>query len=143
AQLLTRAASTRHDNGGPTYRTVITDLTEWKKAQEEKRELATKEQSARAATEAKDHFMAILSHELRTPLTPVLASVSALLARSNVSRSDRPILGMIRRNIELEARLIEDLLDITRITRNKLQLRVESVDMHNAIRDVLEMCAEE
>jgi len=97
----------------------------------------------RAAAEAKDRFMAILSHELRTPLTPVLAAVSALLQRSNVSRSDRPILEMIRRNIELEARLIEDLLDVTRITRNKLQLRVEPVDMHQAIRDVLEMCAEE
>ena len=125
------------------FRTVITDLTELKQAELEKRELALKEQSARASAEAKDRFMAILSHELRTPLTPVLAAVSALLDRSNVSRSDRPILEMIRRNIELEARLIEDLLDVTRITRNKLQLRVEPVDMHQAIRDVLEMCAEE
>jgi CheY-like chemotaxis protein len=118
-------------------------MTEWKRTEEEKRELAMKEQNARAAAEAKDRFMAILSHELRTPLTPVLAAVSALLQRSNVSRSDRPILEMIRRNIELEARLIEDLLDVTRITRNKLQLRVEAVDMNAAIRDVLEMCAEE
>ena len=143
AQLLSRPTVSEGGNGPATFRTAVTDMTEWKRAQEEKRELAMKEQSARAAAEAKDRFMAILSHELRTPLTPVLAAVSALLGRSNVSRSDRPILEMIRRNIELEARLIEDLLDITRITRNKLQLRVENVDMHVAIRDVLEMCAEE
>jgi signal transduction histidine kinase/ActR/RegA family two-component response regulator len=143
AQLLSRASGGEGENGPPIFRTAVTDMTEWKRAEEEKRDLAMKEQNARAAAEAKDRFMAILSHELRTPLTPVLAAVSALLQRSNVSRSDRPILEMIRRNIELEARLIEDLLDVTRITRNKLQLRVESVDMHVAIRDVLEMCAEE
>src|SRR5262245_57178798 len=74
AQLLTRPASDEKDNGAPSYRTVITDLSEYKKAEEEKRELAMKEQSARAAAEAKDRFMAILSHELRTPLTPVLAA---------------------------------------------------------------------
>jgi PAS domain S-box-containing protein len=143
AQLLSRPAPNEAGNGSPSFRTAVTDLTEWRKTEEEKRDLAMKEQNARAAAEAKDRFMAILSHELRTPLTPVLAAVSALLSRSNVSRSDRPILEMIRRNIELEARLIEDLLDVTRITRNKLQLRVENVDMHMAIRDVLEMCAEE
>jgi len=143
AQLLSRPSSAEGNGGSSSFRTAITDLSEWKRAEEEKRELAMKEQNARAAAEAKDRFMAILSHELRTPLTPVLAAVSALLQRSNVSRSDRPILEMIRRNIELEARLIEDLLDVTRITRNKLQLRVEPVDMHLAIRDVLEMCAAE
>src|SRR6185295_17228840 len=142
AELLSRPAEAR-GNGKQSFRTAISDLTELRQAEAAKRELAMREQSARAAAEAKDRFMAILSHELRTPLTPVLAAVSALLARSNVSRSDRPILEMIRRNIELEARLIEDLLDVTRITHNKIQLRVENVDMNVAIRDVLEMCAEE
>jgi len=142
AQLLSQRAE-EDWNGRYSYRTAISDLTELRQVEEEKRELAMKEQKARAGAEAKDRFMAILSHELRTPLTPVLAAVSALLERSNVSRSDRPILEMIRRNIELEARLIEDLLDVTRITRNKLQLRVGDVDMHAAIRDVLEMCAQE
>src|SRR5258706_1971187 len=143
AQLLSRPSPVEGNGGSSSFRTAIPDMSEWKGAEEEKRELAMKEQSAGAAAEAKDRFMAILSHELRTPLTPVLAAVSALLQRSNVSRSDRPILEMIRRNIELEARLIEDLLDVTRITRNKLQLRVEPVDIHAAIKDVLEVCAEE
>src|SRR6266850_5195138 len=143
AQLLSRPSPGEGGNGQPIFRTAVTDMSEWKRAEEEKRDLAMKEQNARAAAEAKDRFMAILSHELRTPLTPVLAAVSALLQRSNVSRSDRPILEMIRRNIDLEARLIEDLLDVTRITRNKLQLKVETVDMHLAIRDVLDMVAEE
>ncbi|HEV8606277.1 MAG TPA: ATP-binding protein [Tepidisphaeraceae bacterium] len=142
AQLLSRRSSNDAD-GSTSYRSALSDLTELKRAEAEKRELALKEQAARADVEARDRFMAILSHELRTPLTPVLAAVSALLERSNVSRSERPILEMIRRNIELEARLIEDLLDVTRITRNRLQLRVETVDIHTAIRDVLDMCAQE
>jgi CheY-like chemotaxis protein len=109
--------------------------------------MLAKEQAARgdaeAANRAKDLFLATLSHEMRTPLTPVLAAVTALLQRGNVARSDRPMLEMIRRNVELEARLIEDLLDLSRISINKLQLRLETVDMHTAIRDVLDMCAED
>jgi len=91
AQLLSRPSPVEGNGSTSSFRTAITDMSEWKRAEEEKRELAMKEQNARAAAEAKDRFMAILSHELRTPLTPVLAAVSALLQRSNVSRSDRPI----------------------------------------------------
>jgi signal transduction histidine kinase/ActR/RegA family two-component response regulator len=141
AQVLSRRSVDRE--GMHTFRTAISDITDLRRVEQEKRDLALKEQSARANAEAKDRFMAILSHELRTPLTPVLAAVTALLQRSNVSRSDRPILEMIRRNVELEARLIEDLLDVTRISSNKLQLRLETVDLHVAIRDVLDMCAQE
>jgi signal transduction histidine kinase/ActR/RegA family two-component response regulator len=118
-----------------------------RKVERDRDDMLAKEQAARgeaeAANRAKDMFLATLSHEIRTPLTPVLAAVTALLQRSNVSRSDRPILEMIRRNIELEARLIEDLLDVTRINQNKLQLRLEPVDLHEAIRDVLDMSAED
>ena len=91
AQLLSRPSPVEGNGSTSSFRTAITDMSEWKRAEEEKRELAMKEQNARAAAEAKDRFMAILSHELRTPLTPVLAAVSALLQRSNVSRSDRPM----------------------------------------------------
>ncbi|HEV8290778.1 MAG TPA: PAS domain S-box protein, partial [Tepidisphaeraceae bacterium] len=68
AQLMSRPASVEGGNGPVSFRTAVTDMTEWKRTEEEKRELAMKEQNARAAAEAKDRFMAILSHELRTPL---------------------------------------------------------------------------
>src|SRR4029077_16411738 len=52
-------------------------------------------------------------------------------------------LAMMQRNIELESQLIDDLLDLTRITKNKMQLDVQPVDAHQALRNVVEMCASE
>ncbi len=98
-------------------------------------------QSALAeATRAKDHFLAVLSHELRTPLTPVLMSVSAMLESPEISPSCRLELTMIRDNIVLEARLIDDLLDISRIARGKMLYRFEVVDLHGVLRRVVENC---
>ena len=72
----------------------------------------------------------MLSHELRTPLTPVLTSVFALEQTDDLSEETRASLQMIRRNVELEARLIDDLLDLTRISKGKVQLNLEEVDAH-------------
>jgi len=75
---------------------------------------------AESAGRAKDRFLAMLSHELRTPLTPVLATVSELVTDPCVSPALRATFEMIRRNIKLEARLIDDLLDVSRISAGKL-----------------------
>src|SRR5256885_7784009 len=72
-------------------------------------------------------FLAMLSHELRTPLTPVLASALALESEPDLPKDIHESLQMIRRNVELEARLIDDLLDLTRIDRGKVQLNFEVV----------------
>src|SRR5438046_10407665 len=85
----------------------------------------------------------MLSHELRTPLTPVLASALALESEPALPQDVHESLHMIRRNAELEARLIDDLLDLTRIDRGKVQLNLEVVDAHMLLQSALEICQAE
>jgi len=94
------------------------------------------------ANRAKDQFLAMLSHELRTPLTPVLGVIQAI-EESDLPDDTRTLVGIARRNIELEARLIDDLLDITRVIQGKLSLMLENVDAHSLIESVVSMCREE
>lgn len=116
------------------------DVTENRRAEALLRESET---TARAASAAKDAFIAQLSHELRTPLTPVLMTASALKEDESLSEDVRQQLRMIERNIALEARLIDDLLDITRITHGKLSLRTEPCNVHSLLRHVVEMVQDE
>ena len=83
----------------------------------------------------------MLSHELRTPLTPVLATVRSLQSLENLPDEIRTDLEMIRRNAELEARLIDDLLDLTRVANNKVQLNLETVDAHVALQYAFDICS--
>jgi HAMP domain-containing protein/nitrogen-specific signal transduction histidine kinase/CheY-like chemotaxis protein len=92
---------------------------------------------------AKDQFLAMLSHELRTPLTPVLSSVLALEHEQTMPEAVRESLQMIHRNVELEARLIDDLLDLTRISQGKVQLSLETVDAHKLLHNALDICQAE
>ena len=103
-------------------------------------ELRQAKEAAEAANRAKDHFLATLSHELRTPLTPVLALASALAEDETLPERVRQALTVIRRNVELEARLIDDLLDLTRISRGKLELRREVVDVRQILAHAIEVC---
>ena len=103
-------------------------------------ELARANEVLQAASNAKDQFLAVLSHELRTPLTPVLIGVTELLEDDATPESIRPFLEVARRNVELEARLIDDLLDVTRISQGKLRLNREVVDAHALIRQAIEIC---
>jgi signal transduction histidine kinase len=114
-------------------------------AERRRAEAVIEEQKAvvEAANQAKDNFLAMLSHELRTPLTPVIAALEALKTGPVDAGEAKEALAMIRRNIDLESQLIDDLLDLTRITRDKLQLQFEPLDAHKAIANVLEMCASE
>ena len=112
-------------------------------AERRRAEAAIEQQRAEveAANRTKDNFLAMLSHELRTPLTPVLATLEALKTGPPQSTEIKTALAMMRRNIELESQLIDDLLDLTRINTNKLQLQLQSIDAHRAISNVAEMCA--
>ncbi len=95
-----------------------------------------------SANAAKDQFLALLSHELRNPLSPVIAMVAELDAHVN-SAGMRHALDVIRRNVELEARLIDDLLDITRIAKGKLKLALEPVSIHSVLERALEICRDD
>jgi two-component system CheB/CheR fusion protein len=105
---------------------VNIDITSSKQNEEE---LSRAKEDAEAANQAKDNFLAILSHELRTPLTPVLAAVVLLEDDRTVPPHIRREIEMIRRNIEVEARLIDDLLDVTGIIHGKLELNRQPADV--------------
>jgi signal transduction histidine kinase len=94
----------------------------------------------RAASSAKDDFLAMLSHELRTPLTPVLSLVSATALDRTLSPELRETFAVIQRNVELEARLIDDLLDLTQIASGRLKIEQSPVDLHRCIEAALEIC---
>lgn len=131
------AAQTDPATGELTHMVGITvDVTERVLGAEK---LATALEAAEAANRAKDSFLASLSHELRTPLTPVLFLAASLERSSELPETLRADFAMIRRNVELEARLIDDLLDLTRITRGKLHLDLVPVALHSIVRRSIEL----
>ncbi len=95
---------------------------------------------AEAANHAKDRFLAILSHELRTPLTPVVMALHALERNVELPNSVRSTVELIRRNVKAELTLIDDLLDVTRISSGKLEMANEETDMHEVIRAAAGVC---
>jgi PAS domain S-box-containing protein len=118
------------------YSKVTRDIT----AQIRSRELEAEKIAAQKASKAKDDFLAALSHELRTPLTPALAAATYL--EDNAEKIPQEFVEdvqLIKRNVQLQARLIDDLLDLTRITRGKLRLHLESCDAHTIIRNAIEI----
>lgn len=123
---------------------ICIDVTKQKMGDQERERLLERERTARAeaerASQAKDNFLAVLSHELRTPLTPVLLTASMLEGDSSLPASIRSDVQMIRRNVEMEARLIDDMLDLTRITRGKLQLQFHTTDLHEIVHRAIEIC---
>jgi PAS domain S-box-containing protein len=120
------------------------EIEDLKRAQEQLAAARLSAERAKAAAEeanaAKDHFLAVLSHELRTPLTPVVASISMLQKNPWLDPNIQRDLEMIRRNVELEARLIDDLLDITRITRGKVELNKQPVELCTVLNRAVEVC---
>ena len=114
---------------------VTRDITD----QIRSREFEAEKIAAQKASKAKDDFLAALSHELRTPLTPALAAATYL--RDNAERLPSDFVEdveIIKRNVQLQARLIDDLLDLTRIARGKLHLELEECDAHSIIQNAVE-----
>lgn len=118
------------------YVVFVLDLTRQKEVE---RQLVAAKQNAEEANKAKDHFLATLSHELRTPLSPVTTGL-AILQHKNLDQDVREVLEVIRRNVELQARLIDDLLDVTRVVQGKLELDQRHVELCIVIDRTVEVC---
>lgn len=112
---------------------VVTDLS----AQKQNEQLRVAKEAAEKANQAKDDFLAALSHELRTPLNPILLIASEGAEDMELPARMRADFVTIRDNIELEARLIDDLLDFNRIVHGKLSLDKNLVDCHSVLDDAI------
>jgi len=135
--MLLNARRMENETGQPLQIVLaIEDITKRKLAEEALRVAMVE---LERASRAKDDFLAALSHELRTPLTPVLMTATALADDSTLPPHVRTQIAMMRRNIELEARLIDDLLDLTRISRGKLQIEPLNADIHQLIEHTAEI----
>jgi signal transduction histidine kinase/ActR/RegA family two-component response regulator len=121
---------------------IAHDVTERQRAEEDRASLLAAEQAARAEAEtanrAKDEFLATVSHELRAPLTAMLGWTRMLRSRMLDETASQHALETIERNVAIQTRLIEDLLDVSRIITGRLRLDVRTVDLNAIIREALD-----
>jgi PAS domain S-box-containing protein len=142
-----RAYSNRSQAGPKAvYWTVLIDVTEQhrldearQQAERERVRAEHEERLGRQTTEATHRFLNVLSHELRTPLTPALFAASRLLEQ-DMPHGARRLGAIIQRNIQSEARLIDDLLDVSRIERGRLALVFSPTDVHAVLRGAVDEC---
>jgi len=130
----------------PLVLLAFRDITERKQAEEQlRRTLAELDEAAEALRQSdrkKDQFLAVLAHELRNPLGPVRYAAHYLKSNEFPEKFQRP-LGMIDRQVAHMARLLDDLLDVSRISRGMLELRREQLDFHEIATAVVDSCREE
>jgi signal transduction histidine kinase len=106
-------------------------------------ELGGARDAALAGTKARDEFLNVLSHELRTPLTPALACIGLLERKTPANSEIREDLTLVRRQLELEARLIDDLLNVEQTLHGKMVLRMRDVSVHELIKQGIDSCQEQ
>ncbi len=135
---------------GTVILVALTDVSGRVFAEEERRKNADQiadalrqRAAAQAASEAKDRFLAMLSHELRTPLSPAVLILSAMAESPNISPEMREDLASVLSNLELEVRLIDDLLDLSRMFGGKFAPKFEHIDLRDVIRNAVEICRPE
>lgn len=123
------------------YVGTVEDITERKQGEEARAEFIREQaarQQAEAANRMKDEFLATLSHELRTPLNSMLGWARLLRTRKFDENTTARALETIERNAKLQAQLIEDILDVTRIIQGKLRLNFRSVNLVNVIETAID-----
>ncbi|HZP85738.1 MAG TPA: PAS domain S-box protein [Burkholderiales bacterium] len=127
----------RGANGRPSYGVaILQNITERKRAEESLREL-TKE--LKIADQRKDEFLAMLAHELRNPLAPIRNAVQYLrIVRTGEPNIDK-MRDIIARQVTHLTRLVDDLLDVSRVTQGKVLLKKEVVDLERVVRRAVEL----
>jgi two-component system, chemotaxis family, CheB/CheR fusion protein len=127
----------------PRILLAIEDITDREHAEQGRDRLLQHAQAAEASAEqatlAKDRFLAVLSHELRTPLSALLLQVTLLRRRVAEGADIERTLDAIERAARIQARLTDDLLDVSRIISGKLDLAIERVDIVAVVREAIEM----
>jgi len=127
----------RREKDETDFYLTLTDLTERREIEQK---LELQRVLAEAAVTSKQLFFGMLSHELRTPLTPLVALLEDLAVEPGRSAEDLAALAIMRRNLDLETHLIDDLLDLTRVTSGKLQVHRETTDVHLCLRRAIGIC---
>src|SRR6185503_10306254 len=114
---------------------VTRDLTERKRVQEEQ----AARQAAEEANRAKDEFLAMLGHELRNPLAPIATALQLMQLRGDSRTSKEQ--QVIERQVRHMVRLVDDLLDVSRITRSNLALKLQLLATRDAINKAIELAS--
>ncbi|MBD2260545.1 PAS domain S-box protein [Pseudanabaena sp. FACHB-2040] len=140
---LARVVPLKDDQGQILYwYGTATDIDDRKQIEAEREQLLAREQAAREAAETanriKDEFLAVVSHELRSPLNPILGWSRLLQANRLDPIRTQQALTTIERNAQLQAELIEDLLDVSRILQGKLSLTVSPVNLTSIVKAAIE-----
>ncbi|MBE9113818.1 PAS domain S-box protein, partial [Nodosilinea sp. LEGE 07298] len=121
---------------------TATDIEDQKQLEHQRSQLLQQEQAARAAAEAasrtKDEFLAVVSHELRSPLNPILGWATLLQNGTLSEAKTKQALAVIERNAKLQTELIDDLLDVSRMLRGKLEINATTVNLAATIRAAIE-----
>ena len=128
--------------GPPVFTGYVRDISARKTAELEREELLTRERQARseaeAANRAKDEFLAMLGHELRNPLGAIASAVSLVALIERDSRTAQP-LEIMGRQVRNLTRLVDDLLDVARLTSGRVDLKLEPVDLGRLVQDSVSM----
>jgi PAS domain S-box-containing protein len=127
-----------HEGAQPTHLIgVIADITERKELEDSLRKMA---HDLSEADQRKDEFLATLAHELRNPLAPIRNGIELLKRQEQGNAEALAVVGVMERQMKHMVRLVDDLIDVSRITRDKLELRRQLLDLGQVLRTAIEAC---
>jgi signal transduction histidine kinase/ActR/RegA family two-component response regulator len=144
-RVLAASAAPVYDADGRIVAAVnaFSDITGRKRVEEQNRQLLVREREARAEAEvanrSKDEFLAMLGHELRNPLAPIVTALQLMRLRGDESLLQERT--MIERQVHHLIRLVDDLLDVSRITRGKIELKRERIEIAEVVAKAIEMAS--
>ena len=118
----------------PLILLAIEDITERKRLEDELRQIAA---AMSEADRRKNEFLALLAHELRNPLAPIRSAVE-LMQLTNDPEANKAASGIVERQVDQMVRLVDDLLDVSRISRGKIELRKQRIDLASIVKQAIE-----